>query len=225
MGLALYLAAALLLVAGHGVPSAPSLRPRLIARFGRRGFLTAYSVASFLLLGLFVLAYVHLAPATPIYRPVTVAPVIALVLTPIAFVLVALRLATAYGEPHAPSPPFGIYRICRFPGSIGILIWALAHLQAVGDLRRIVLFTTMSAIALVALVKNERLRRNLARAGTPAHLETTSLVPFAAILTGRQRLVIDEIGTAPVMLALVAWLILLGLHAHVFGVDPLAHWR
>jgi uncharacterized membrane protein len=198
MSLALYLAAALFLFASHAVLSAPRVRPALIARLGRPAFLALYSLVSLVALAAFVLAYRRLEWDVWLYTPLAFAPQLAVTLMPVAFFLVVAGLTTR--------APAGIHRICRHPGSTGVLLWALLHLQAVGDLRRVVLFATMAAIALFALVKNGLLHRRAApapAAGTPA----------ASLLA--------ELGWWRLALALLAYAALLALHPWLFAADPL----
>jgi uncharacterized membrane protein len=49
---------------------------------------------------------------------------------------------------------------------------------------------------------------------------TTSIVPFAAIVAGRNRFVPREIGWLVPAIGVVAWLALLLLHPLLFGVAP-----
>jgi len=48
----------------------------------------------------------------------------------------------------------------------------------------------------------------------------TSNLPFAAILTGRQRLAVAEIGWRRVAVALLLYVVLLALHPWLFGLSP-----
>jgi uncharacterized membrane protein len=63
--------------------------------------------------------------------------------------------------------------------------------------------------------------RNKYWAGLPAFVALTSDVPFLAILTGRNRLVLGEISKPMVLLSVIAFLLVLYYHATWFGVSPL----
>lgn len=219
---ALYVAAAGALVASHAVPSAPGIRPALIRGLGRRGFFALYGVLSVAAFAAFVGAYMAVDMGAWLYTPPEYGHAVAVLVMPLAVFLIVGRMTTPYGAPEAPNPPAGIYRICRFPGSFGLLIWASLHLLNMGDARRTVLFVTMVVIAAIALAKNEWVRRRLARAGGAAYLDETSLIPFAAQIAGRQRLVWAEIGWGRIALALATYVGLLLGHPYVIGVDPLA---
>ncbi len=215
-----YLASAVLLFISHAAPSWPGVRPALIGRLGRAGFIAVHSLLSVATLTLFIFAYRTADASGRVFFPVDGAAKLAVALMPIAFFLVIARITTAFGEPQAPKPPASVYRITRFPGSIGLLLWALLHLQATGDLRRFILFTTMAAIALFAMIKNDWVLRNSGDSAA-AFRAQTSAVPFAAILAGRQRVVWREIGWPRVLGGLVVTIAILHLHPLVFGVDPL----
>ncbi|HYH23568.1 MAG TPA: NnrU family protein [Azospirillum sp.] len=223
MPTSLYLAAAVLLFVSHAVPSWPGVRPALVARLGRPGFMALHSVLSLAALALFVVAYRDADAAGFLFTPAAWGHPLAVALMPVAFVLIAARLSTKAGEPMSPREPKGIYRVTRFPGSLGLLLWAVLHLQATGDARRFVLFATMAAIALFAMVKNDWVLRHARGAAARTFREETSVVPFAAILAGRQRFVWSEIGWGRLLAGVAAWALVLEAHRFVFGVDPL-YW-
>lgn len=223
MSTLVYLASAVLLFASHAIPSWPGVRPALLGRLGRPGFIALHSLLSLVTLTLFVLAYRAADTAGHLFFPADGAAKLAVALMPVAFFLMVARVTTPFGEPPAPRPPAGIYRITRFPGSVGLLLWALLHLQATGDARRFILFATMAAIALFAMVKNDWVLRHSPSPDAAAFRAQTSAVPFAAILTGHQRLVGREIGFGRLLGALALYAAILYAHPLVFGVDPL-YW-
>jgi len=214
------LLSALLLFVSHALPSWPGVRPALIARLGRPGFMALHSVGSLLTLGLFVWAYRTADGGGFLFVPAGwAAPLVALVM-PLVFLLLVARVTTRFGSLSAPNPPHGIYRITRCPGSLGLLLWALAHLNATGDERRVVLFATMAAIALFALVKNDLVLKRSA-AGRAFRAET-ALLPFAALPGGLGR-ALAEIGWARGLGGLAAYAAMLAAHPWLFGIDPL-YW-
>lgn len=223
----LYLAAAVLLFLSHAVPSWPGVRPALVGRLGRPGFLTLHSLLSLATLTLFVLAYREADTAGRLFVPAAGAAGLAAALMPVAFVLMVARVTSKFGEPAAPRPAAGIYRITRFPGSVGLLLWALLHLQATGDARRVILFATMAAIALFAMAKNDWVLRRSAAPGAAAFRAATGVLPFAAILSGRSPPVwgaaAREIGLGRVAGGLLLYAAILHAHPLLFGVDPL-YW-
>jgi uncharacterized membrane protein len=208
--MALLIAAMALLIAGHLVPSAPGVRDRLFARFGRAGFYSTYALLSTISLGLVVWAFQAQGPGPWLYEPAASARLIALLVMPFALFLVIGRLTTPAASDHA----VGIYRITAVPGSLGLLLWTLVHLLNLGETRALVLFGGLALLALISLLKH------LALAG-PAH-RSSDWLPFAAIIGGRERLVWHEIGWWRVGVAGLTYLLLLALHPVVIGRDPLA---
>lgn len=210
MELTLLVAATLLLVASHVVPSAPGIRARLMASAGRRGFYAGYSLLSVLALILVIWAWRAAAGGPWLYVPAHEARLLAVALMPLALFLLVGRLTTRPGG----DTPHGIYRITAVPGSTALLLWALLHLPNLGEARTVVLFLGMAAIALFALIKNYRC--------SPPGRRRAGILPFAAILSGRERLVWSEIGWWRLGAALALYLLLILGHPHVIGVDPLA---
>lgn len=180
-----------------------------------------HSLVSLFTLGFLVWTYWQIDSFVMLYWPPAEMRWLALILMPFAFLLIAGRLATPFGEPKQPHGPRGIYRICRFPGSLGLLLWALLHIGATGDSARVTLFGAMAAIALWAMIKNDLVLRRSDTAAAVAFRAGTSLVPGLAILAGRQSWPRGELGWRWPAAALAAYLLVLFLHPFIFGVDPL----
>lgn len=221
MTASLALAAALLFLS-HALPSWPGVRPALIARLGRGGFVTIHSVGSLLTLTLFVLAYRAADGGEVLFTPFDWAAPLVAVAMPVVFLLLVARVTTRFGSQSVPNPPRGIFRLTRAPGSLALLLWACAHLNATGDGRRVLLFGTMAAIALFALVKNE-IVLGRSPAGSAFRAET-SLLPLAGPQGVRGALAgLAEMGPARLAGGLAAYGGMLLLHPWLFGVEPL-YW-
>ncbi|NYZ15192.1 hypothetical protein HL658_21850 [Azospirillum sp. RWY-5-1] len=202
------IAAVLVLVASHTVPSHGAVRGAMTDRLGLRGFRTVHSLVSAAALAAVVVAYRAAEPGLWVWYPVFEARYATIAVMPVAAFLLVGRLT------RRPGPePCGVYRITTTPGSMAVLLWSLSHLAVAGDQRRVILFAGMLAIALVSLVRNAGLANPPGLAGT---------IPFARILAGRERLEPREIGLWRPVLALLLVAALLALHPLVFGVDPLA---
>ena len=211
-GFGAYIVAAVALVASHAVLSARPVRPALRRRLGAVGFYVVYSAVSLAALAAFVWAFLSVGAGPALFAPPPGARHAAIALMPLAVFLVLCRLTTG------PAPtPGGVYRVSRFPGSVGVLLWALLHLLNMGDARRVLLFATMAAIALIALVRNERQRR---RDGDPA--PSVGILPFASTIMRRAPLPWREIGWHRLATTVAVYMALLLAHPYVLGVDPLA---
>jgi uncharacterized membrane protein len=208
--MAFLVAATLLVIASHVVPSAPGLRERLIQALGRSGFYAGYSLIALLALGLLMWAYRAAGPQPWLYTPSPAAGIMALGAMLIATFLLTARLTT----PARPDRPHGIYRITAVPGSLGVLLWTLVHLLNLGERRALVVFVGFATMTLIALV------RNLVRSGPP--YRHVGWLSFAAILSRREMSVWREIGWWRVGVALLVYVSLLYLHPIIIGRDPLA---
>jgi uncharacterized membrane protein len=211
--MALLIAAIVLVIASHVLPSAPGTRERLIGVFGRSGFYAGYSLLSLLTLGLLIWSYRAAGPQDWLYTPVPAARTVALAVMVFATFLLTAQLTTR-AEPDKPN---GIYRVTAVPGSLGVLLWALVHLLNLGEARAVVVFAGLAAMTLFALVKNLRLAEPAYRA--------VGWLPFAAIARGGETFRWHEIGIWRVGLALLVYANLLYLHPAVIGRDPLAGIR
>jgi uncharacterized membrane protein len=207
------IAATLLVIASHVVPSAPGFRERLIGRVGCSVFYAGHSLVSLLTLGLLIGAYRSAGPQDWLYAPVPGARMVAIVAMLLATLLLTARLTTRAPPDH----PIGIYRVTAVPGSLGVLLWTLVHLLNLGEARAVVVFAGLAVMTLIALLKNLRV-------AAPAYRDVGWL-PLAAIMSGREVLLWREIGWFRLGLALLVYASLLYLHPIVIGRDPLAGIR
>jgi uncharacterized membrane protein len=211
--------------ATHVILSGRKVRPWLLSHIGRPAFYSLHSTVSLVATGAFIWAYIQAGSGSLMYPPLPGARIAALAVMPFVLLLIIGRITTRTGEANAPNPPIGIYRICRHPGSFGLLLWTIVHLMNVAEDRNVVAFVAMAAIAIAALVKNEVVRRSAQTSSVPAYMVETSILPFAAIIRGRQQLYLSEIGWWRPTLALALYATILWLHPYVIGVDPLAPYR
>ena len=223
------IAAALLFVGGHFILSSGSLRPALIARLGEGVFRAVYSAA---MLGSFVwmlLAY-GAAPVTLLWTTSPLLYWVPLAVMPIAAILIVAGLTTPNPtlvggerllEDTAGSPAMGILSVTRHPFLWGTGLWALCHLLVNGDLASFILMGGLAVLSFAGMVHiDSRREAAMGAAWGPMKL-TTSLFPFAAILSGRSTLDWRGIGWWRPLLGLVLYAALLHLHPLAFGVSPL----
>ncbi len=124
----------------HLVPSVPPLRAGLVAGMGEKRYRGAFSGLALLALVMIVWGY-SAAPFEPVYSPPDWGRQAAVWLVPAAFVLfAAANMAT-----HIRS-------VVQHPMLLGLLLWALAHLAANGDLRSLMLFGGLAGFSVVAAV-------------------------------------------------------------------------
>ena len=215
-----YLCAVAFLYLSHAIPSAPGMRARLFERLGARNFRIFYSTLSSVAALWFIWAYVTTDISGMVYAPLPGSAHIAVLLMPLALFAMVARIATPFGELSEPRPVRGIYRITRFPGSLGVLLWSLIHLAATGDLKRVLAFFVFALIALTALIKNERVLAREERAVAKAFRSETALLPFGKGV-GLGFTGLKEVDWKVILGVAVLYVGLLVLHPFILGVGPL----
>jgi len=115
----------------------------------------------------------------------------------------------------------GMLRITRHPFLWGVAIWAVGHLLVNGDQPGAILFGSVLALAVLGTFSIDAKRRGALGDKWTAFAAQTGNIPFAAILAGRQKLSIGEIGAWRLLLAVAVWGMLLWAHPLLFGVAPL----
>lgn len=222
-----FLASLALFLALHSVPALPALRGRLIALAGRPVYFAVYSAASLLSLGLVLSAALALEPVA-LWFPTPALARVTLVTAPLGLFLVTAGLLSR--NPLSVTlradkgPPGAVVALTRHPVLVGFLVWALGHIPPNGDLGAVLLFGSLAAFSAAGIVAQERrARRRLEPQRFARLMAESATVPFAALLAGRARLALDRpLAAALLIAALTTAALLLGLHAALIGVDPLA---
>lgn len=219
--LQLLLATALFL-ATHFVPSTP-LRGAIVRPLGERAYLGLYTLVALATLGWMIHAYLK-APVEPLWPGLRLLPAVVM---PFAFILlfcgVLSRNPTAVGQEKAlkaEEPARGILRVTRHPVQWGILLWAVAHLLARGDVKSTIFFGGFFVLsALGPLFIDARKARSLGE-DWKRYVDATSNLPFVAVAQGRNRFRAGEIGWVNPAIGLVAYAGFLLGHAWLFGARP-----
>lgn len=216
------LAGVLVFFGGHVLLSSAPVRPGVVARLGERGFLALYSTVA--LIGLVWLGYGYaVAPREHWWGGPGLAAVPVLLMAPAALLYVGAfsqRNPTSVGQSADADAARGIMRITRHPFLWAMALWAAGHLVVNGDLPSLLLFGGMLALALIGMRAIDRKARRRDPVGFAAFEARTSVIPFAAIAQGRNRLVWSEIGWGRVAIAAILYAVLIGLHPLVIGASP-----
>ena len=217
--LALSCAAFLLL---HVLPSTP-LRARLVGALGEGPYLGAFSVASIGLVVWMAFAF-GAAPAQPLWPGLRWLPPAVM---PFAFILLACGVLTpnptavAAGKLFArPEPARGIVRVTRHPVMWGIMLWAGAHLAAVGTISATLFFGTFLVLAAAGTRLQDARKAKTHGEDWKRFAALTSNLPFAAIAQGRNRFSLAEIGYVRVVFGLLLYGGFFLAHPWLFGVRP-----
>ncbi len=219
------LLAALLFIGIHLGVAGTALRGQVVALTGARGYSIGFSVLSVAGLVWLIWAY-KVAPYDPTWGMLEWWKPFAIVLMLPAFLLVVIGLTTpnptAVGqEGLVDRPPIGIVRVTRHPFLTGVAIWAAVHLIGNGDVASLLFFGALFIVAAAGTVSiDAKRRRALGAPAWEAFASRTSILPFGAILARRNTLAVNELGWWRPAVALVAYALMLGGHAHIVGVSP-----
>jgi uncharacterized membrane protein len=199
------------------------LRYTIVRRTGVNVFRGLFSVSSIIVIVMFVMAYNQSGTVVLWTAPSWLRWLLALVMLP-AFVLFAgsfVRNPTAAGgEKYLSAEPRGIQRVTRHPMMVSYAIWAGAHMLGRGDLASLIFFGTFFLTAVVGMPSIDRKTEDRDDQAWRRLKAATSIVPFGAILAGRNKLVPAEIGWVVPAVGVALWATLLVFHHAIFGVSP-----
>ncbi|MBX3430240.1 MAG: hypothetical protein KF779_11730 [Hyphomonadaceae bacterium] len=211
--------------------SATGLRTRIVGMIGEWPYRGLFSLASGALLAALIvgIGQMRADPFDPLNAPLWDPPGW---LRWAAYVLVLLGLSLAFTGLFTPGPTtagfekkglqraepaYGVLRITRHPFLWGVTLWGAGHLLANGERFAVMLF---GALALMAIFGARSIdRKGAARDpdGWEKFAAVTSNAPFVAIMQGRNRLALNEIGWRGLAGLAVAVAIAL-FHRQLFGV-------
>lgn len=219
--------AGLLFLGTHlGISSTP-VRDQWVQRLGERGYLIAYSLLAVLTLGYLIYLYGALPRHEYFWLPDPTLYLVPKIVMPVAAVLLVggfmVRNPTAVGmagtlqnmEPADLAR--GVIRITRHPFQWAVVLWAAAHIVANGDRVSVVFFGTLLVLGLAGGVLIDRKKARTSGADFTAFAAVTSNLPFAAIIGGRNRLVLKEL-IGPVLVGLVVYALMYWGHPWIAGV-------
>jgi len=221
------LGAALVFVGGHFVLSAHPIRSRMTSVMGQWPFLGIYSIVSLAAFWWMLSAYGN-APRVELWEPYIAFRHIAISAMP----LVCIFLIAGYTSANPTAlgfsvfkglerGPRGIYRITRHPILWAIALWSLAHLMANASSADLILFGSLALLSVGGTCHLDRRKESELGDEWTAYCSETSNLPFGAVLEGRQKVVLSEIGIWRVAAGFVLYFGMLLVHQTVTGVSPL----
>lgn len=223
------LAATATFVCGHFLLSSRPLRQPLQARLGESVFLGAYSLVILATFAWMVSAYGQ-AGFVPLWDSPPALRWVPVLIMPLSAILVVLGLTSPnptmvggdkqIGELGVTTAQ-GIQTITRHPFLWGTTLWALSHLCVRGDLASVILMGGILVLSLGGMHHIDlRREASLGAAWGPLKL-TSSILPFAAALSGRTPLDWQGIGWLRPASGLALYLALVFLHGPVIGIAVL----
>jgi len=203
----------------HVLPSTPlrALANRLIGEGPYLGLFSLLSAAGLVWMSV---AYGR-APMDALWPALHFVPVYVL---PFAFVLLASgllarnpTLAGQAGLLKRGDAARGILRVTRHPVMWAIMLWAGAHMLALGSLRSVVFFGALLLLAAAGTTLQDARKAKALGEDWKRFAASTSNLPFAAVAQGRSKLVWREIGWWRPAVGLALFALTLWLHPWLFG--------
>jgi uncharacterized membrane protein len=204
---------------------AARVRAALVRRLGEGGFIalfSAVSAVSFAALVAYYATHRFEGAAGPGLAAVPAVRWTLLVLIGAGFVLMGPALAVyprlpmaLFGQPIRT--PYGIERVTRHPFFMGVTLFGLGHMLLATHLAGTVFFAGFAALSIAGARAQDR--KLAARRGEAysAYLGATSLVPFGAVLAGRQRVVLRELPLVALAMGLGLALFLRAVHGSILS--------
>ena len=225
------IAAAAVFVLIHLLISGTRVRDALVLRLGPGPYMGLFSLVSAVVLVWLALAFgqARVSPVNDVFWSVTPATRhLQAVIQLVAVLFVVIGLTTPNptsvrqeGALDRPDVVRGMLRITRHPFLWGVALWAFGHLLVNGEAASLVLFGSMLVLALFGTVSIDAKRKRVLGAKWAVFAAQTSNPPFLAIMQGRQRLSIREIGWWRILAGLLVWAALLWAHPYIAGVPAL----
>ena len=227
-------AAAIFFLAIHLLISGTSVRGKLTGAIGENAYMGLFSLAS--IGGIVWLCMAYNATNDIPNRLYWVAPVALVHLAPlimiIAFLFALIGLTTpnptsvkAEALLDKPDAFKGMLRITRHPFLWAVILWSALHIGLNGDRASIMFFGTFLLLAALGTLSIDNKRKIALGDKWKAFASQTSNLPFAAIIAGRNRLGLGELGWWRILLGLVAFGAVFYGHLYLFGVSPVPGWQ
>jgi uncharacterized membrane protein len=216
--------ATVVFLASHYVSSTP-VRASLVSALGDNVYLGLYTGVSLVALGWMIWAYSR-APFERLWWGDEF-KAWAIVFMPVSFVLLACGLLSQNpsavrqeGALRSMGEARGILRVTRHPVQWSIALWALLHLVARGDAASAIFFGGFALLSISGTMLIDARKARTVGADWQRFAATTSNIPFAAIIQGRNRFRPGEIGWWKLGAGLAVYVVLLFAHPYLFGVRP-----
>jgi uncharacterized membrane protein len=220
--------ASLFLPLSHFLIASTSLRDWLVRQLGERRYSGAYSLLAVAAFVWLIFAY-HYAPASPLWQtPQWIRlPLIPFMLLSSVLVIAGLttpnpvivRSQRLFGNPDIVR---GILRISRNPFFWGMSLFAISHVIMIGDMTANLAFGSVVVLGFAGAPILDAKKARQHGADWQPFAAVTSDIPFLAIVQGRQRLALGEIGWWRLSLGVALFAVALLFHRTLFGGDIVA---
>ena len=216
---------ALLWLGLHLGVAGTDLRYKITRRIGVTTYRGLFSLSSVAVMVFLCTSYAHSGTIVLWTAPDWLRWGLALVMLPafVLFIASFRRNPTAPGgEKFLQGEVQGIQRVTRHPMMVFFAIWAGVHMIGTGDLASLLFFGTFFLTAVIGMPSIDRKLSDRDDCAWAKLERSTSIVPFGAILAGRNRFVAAEIGWVVPAIGAALWLAALLFHRSIIGVAPVS---
>tara|TARA_B100000029_G_scaffold514313_1_gene616658 strand:+ start:1508 stop:2203 length:696 start_codon:yes stop_codon:yes gene_type:complete len=206
----------------HPAVSGSPLRAVITGVVGEAAFQAAFALLSIGGLAWMVLAY----EAAP-YEPLWIVPELAwapVILMPFSAMLIVLGVTssnpTSAGQDKAierDQPATGITRVTRHPFLVGVVLWAAGHIIANGEVASMIFFGGFLVLGTIGPLNIDAKLQKRKPEAWEKLAQTTSIVPFVAIMQGRNTFNLSELGWWRVAVGLGLYVALWSIHEPFTG--------
>ena len=218
MSLTILIVCAALFVATHIGLSGLAVKAALEKRLGAGAAKGLYALLSLLTFGGMILPYAFFgARGEALWAPLGWDNALVWILMILSFLFIAYSMATPspvgadMGKPVKPEAR-GMLRVTSHPQNMGMLCFGLAHVLVTGTVGGLALYGSFAVLPLIGSWHETAKTRRSADPAVQAFLKETSPLPFAAIISGRNHLVLGEFALPTLLIAAVVAGAAVGLH-------------
>ncbi len=204
-----------------GISSTP-LRGIMQGALGENGYLGVYSVLAFAGLGLMIYGYSQSAHADFVWYPSPTAYKVTKVFLLFSLVLLAMGMVaknpTAVKMDAALEDDVqGIVKITRHPVQWGILLFAIGHIIANGDVASLMFFGTFAVVSFFGMFAIDARKRKEEDSRWVSFMSNTSMVPFGAIAQGKVKFSMADISWGGLVAGIALYAAIYWFHDLVSG--------
>ena len=219
------IASCLFFLGMHWIISGSPLRAPVVKLFGEKLFKRLFAASIFVALSWMAVAFSS-APYVETWGTAAALKPVSLVLMVLSFLMLTTSALDKNPTTLGLVPPDqvearGMVRITRHAGLFGLGLWGLAHFIVNGDVASHWVYGTIAFQGLIAPLNLDRKYRARYGEAWEKFTAQTSYLPFVAIASGRNKLVVSELNKWGALAGIGLFLLTLYFHQAWFGVSPL----
>ncbi len=203
--------------------SAEPFRGKLVSKMGEKGFQGFYSLIALATFAFLITAFVLTDSGHEVFTVAASAPWMTHLCNLImlfAFILLCCGFANPSPMGMAPvkTEAVGIIRITRHPMNMSFALFGLAHLLTNRSLEEWIFYSGFLVYGVLGSMHQDRKKARQGGINFQSFVESTAIIPFAAIITRKQPLKLREISKKGLLIAVVVTIVARVLHPSVRGV-------